>query len=218
MKESKRIWRGEQAKEFATWAVPTVDESAADALRGADAGGAHLLTTHQVDQLRSEVEREAHAGGYAAGLEAGRQEMLARLKRMDDLLHQLIKPFEDLDRQVEQDLLSLAVILAQHLIRRELKVEPKQILGAVRDCMELLPSSAREVSMHLHPEDASIVREYFGDSHAQRPWTLVEDPTLERGSLWVKSDTSVIDGRIATRLNEIVGQALGTGRGAEDDD
>ena len=212
-----RIWRGAKAEQFDAWAIPDVEESAAEALKGVEDGAAHLLTTHQVDQLRDRVEQEAYQGGYQEGLSAGSAELKSRLQRLDSLVQQLARPFEDLDRQVEEDLLKLACILAQHLLRRELRGDPRQIIGSVRDCMDALPSATRNVVVHLNPDDAGVVREHFSET-SEQSWRVMDDPTLEPGSLRVTSDTSGIDGRIETRLNEIVGAALGTGRAGADGD
>ena len=204
-KERSRLWRGPKAAEFDAWVIPDVEESAVEALKGIEDGGAHLLTTHQVDQLRNRVEEEAYQGGYREGLESGRTELSTRLERLDRLMQQLARPFDDLDRQVEGDLVKLACVLAQHLLRRELRDDPKQIVGSVRDCMELLPSAARNVALHLNPADSAVVREYFTETGVEPSWRVTDDPTLEPGSLRVTSDSSGIDGRLETRLNEIVG-------------
>lgn len=211
----KRAWSKEQKEAADRWSVPQVDDTASDALKGAAAGGAHLLTSNQVDHLTDEAKQEGFSKGYAEGLAAGGRELQERLRILDELLAALARPFEELDREVEQSLASVATTLAQHIVRREIKTDPAQILGSVRDCMEVLPGNSRDVVLHLNPKDAALVREHFEGETLKRNWTLSEDSALPRGSLRVTSDTSSIDGRLQTRLGEIVGAALGTGRTTE---
>ena len=45
-----RIIAKDEATSVDRWDVPPIEASAADALRGAGLGGAHLLTTQQLDQ------------------------------------------------------------------------------------------------------------------------------------------------------------------------
>jgi len=213
---SKRVLRGGQVEGFDTWEVPDVDASAAESLKGAETGAAHLLTGAQVDALTNKVEAEAFQGGYAEGLAAGQQELNQRLERLDSLFSTLARPYKDLDEQVQQELVSLAVTLARHILRRELKHDPNHVIGALRDCMEILPSQARDVTVHLNAADAALVKEYLQQSGSERAWAVNEDPTLEPGSLRVTSDSSAIDARLETRLSEIVGAAMGTGRGDTD--
>jgi flagellar assembly protein FliH len=200
-----------------TWLAPEVEDSAADALKGAAESRAHQLTTRQVDQLTDQAHQEAHRSGYQEGLAAGQAELMARCERLDALMRALARPLDDVDEQVEQELVNLASVLARHILRRELRQDPSQVLGSVRDCLEILPSAARDVTLRLNPQDAQLVREYFSQDDIERSWRIEEDPTLEQGSLRVSSDSSSIDGRLETRLGEILGRALGTGRAADQD-
>ena len=213
---SKRVLSGGQVEGFDPWEVPDVDASAAEALKGAQSGAAHLLTDAQVDALTNKVEEEAYRGGYQEGLAAGQEELNQRLQRLDRLLDTLARPYKELDEQVQQELVGLAVTLARHILRRELKQDPNHVIGALRDCIEILPSQARDVTLHLNADDAVLVRDYLQQSGGERTWRVKEEPTLEPGSLRVSSDSSAIDARLETRLSEIVGAAMGTGRSNSD--
>ena len=46
------------------WAIPAVDDTAADALRGAARTGAHMLTAGQLESLERQVKEEARQKGY----------------------------------------------------------------------------------------------------------------------------------------------------------
>jgi flagellar assembly protein FliH len=189
------------------WDFPAVDDSAAQELKGARASGAHLLTARQVDALQAQAHEEAYRRGYEEGLQAGNTEVAARVTRLDRLAGALARPLQDLDHTVERELLELAAALARQILHRELENDPAHITRAVRDCLEVLPSAAREVTLHLHPSDAIVVRDQLS-SDAERPWRIEEDAALEPGSLRVSSDSSQIDGRLQTRLREMIASAL----------
>jgi flagellar biosynthesis/type III secretory pathway protein FliH len=76
-----RIIGKEQAGEIDRWDVPSVDASAADALRGAHKGSAHLLTAGQLDALQQQVHDEAFKRGFDEGLAAGKAELASRVAR-----------------------------------------------------------------------------------------------------------------------------------------
>ena len=46
--------------------------------------------------------------------------------------------------------------LARQIVRRELKTDPTQIIGIIREAIGALPVAARDVRVHLHPEDAAV--------------------------------------------------------------
>jgi flagellar assembly protein FliH len=76
----------------------------------------------------------------------------------------------------------------------------------------LLPASARGVRVHLHPEDAAVVREKLAAPAAERAWSIVEDPVMTRGGCRVTTETAQIDARLETRLNTVITTLLGDER------
>ena len=127
----------------------------------------------------------------------------------------LARPLEDLDESVERELVALAVSVAKMLVRRELRTDPGEIVAVVRDALALLPVGVREVRVHLHPEDAALVRSLASTAEAQPVWRIVEDPVLTRGGCRIESESSQIDARLETRIGAVVSRLLG-GERSED--
>ena len=75
--------------------------------------------------------------------------------------------------------------------------------------MSLLPLSARNIKIHLHPDDAAIVREKLARAAGEQEWTLAEDPLMARGGCRLTTDNSSIDARfeaaVATALSGLLG-------------
>lgn len=204
---NSKIIDKDDAVTVSRWDYPAVDESAAQAIKGAHGSSAHLLTAHQVDALQTQAHEEAYQRGFEEGLAAGNAEVQARVERLDRLLMALGRPLHDLDHSVERELLELAAALARQILHRELKHDPGHIITVVQDCLDVLPGSAREVALHLNPKDVALITKYLsGDS--RRPWRVEEDSTLEQGSLRISSDSSQIDGRVHVRLKEIIAAAI----------
>lgn len=168
-------------------------------------------------------ESSEHAArGYEAGMARAQaemqsrlQELDARVRRLDAVLQHLSQPLKALDAEVEQQLLQLALTVGQQLARRELQADPAQVVAIVRQCLEQLPLGAREIRVHLHPQDAACVRERLASATGERAWNLVDDPTLARGGCVVRSEHSQIDARLQSRLSTLVASALGEQRSAE---
>ena len=162
--------------------------------------------------LQEEAHQEAFAQGLAEGRAAGRAEVRAQVDRLAGMFYDLAKPFEVLDAEVERELLTLAMALARQIVRRELKADPTQIIGIIRESIAALPVAAREVRVHLHPEDAAVVKEHLAPTENERAWTIIEDPVMARGGCQITSATSRIDARLETRLGGILSELLGTER------
>lgn len=187
------------------WTVPSVETAAPNP---------KVPTVGGLVDLQEEAHKEAFAQGLAEGREAGKAEVKAQVERIAGMFYDLAKPFEQLDHEVERELLTLAMALARQIVRRELKTDPTQIIGIIREAIAALPVAAREVRVHLHPEDAAVVRENLAPTESERAWTMVEDPVMARGGCQVTTTTSRVDARLETRLGSILSELLGTERGA----
>lgn len=187
------------------WAAPDV---------GSSPGARAMPTVSGLANLQEEAYNEAFQQGLAEGREAGRGEVRAQVERLSGMFYDLAKPFEALDAEVERELLTLAMALARQIVRRELKSDPTQIIGIIREAIAALPVSARDVRVHLHPEDAAIVRENLSPTENEGAWAIVEDPVMARGGCQVATATSRIDARLETRLAAVLSELLGTERHA----
>jgi flagellar assembly protein FliH len=173
-----------------------------------------MATVGGLADLQAEAHKEAFEQGLAEGREAGRAEVRAQVERLSGMFYDLAKPFEELDTEVERELLTLAMALARQIVRRELKTDPTQIIGIIRDAIAALPVAAREVRVHLHPEDAAVVRAHLAPTENERAWTIIEDPVMARGGCQISSATSRIDARLETRLGGILSELMGNERQA----
>lgn len=163
--------------------------------------------------------KDAETRGYEAGMARARTETSAqlaalgeRVKRLDAVLHLLSRPLEQLDDDIEGELAQLALSIGKQLARRELRIEPAQVIAILRESLALLPAAAREVRVHLHPDDAATVREHLTTPGTERAWTMVEDPTLSRGGCVIHSQSSRIDARLEARIAAVAASALGDER------
>jgi len=204
-----KVIRGDELKGCETWQVPEV--TAPGAVQ-------RPMTARQLEELQEQARREGFRQGLKEGRDAGGGEFAERIQLLQQLIASLDRPFEELDVSVEQQLAQLSMIVARQLIRRELKAEPEQVIGVVREALAALPLAARNVRLSLHPEDATLVREALllqqGDAGIQ----LVEDPVQTRGGCRILSENSQIDATVESRLNAIIASTLGGMRSSDDDE
>ncbi|MDH3440717.1 MAG: flagellar assembly protein FliH [Gammaproteobacteria bacterium] len=195
---------GKSAKtgDIKRWEVPAIDGSA-------DKG---FLTAGRMQDLQKQAWDEAYEAGRQEGLQAGSEESRARVERLDQLLVALARPFDELDETVENQLVELAMTVVKQLFRRELRIDPTHIIGVVRDAIKLLPAASRDVQVHLHPEDAALVRESLSPSEGERAWKIVEDPLINKGGCKITTENSQIDAQAETRLQAVISAIAGDER------
>ena len=179
-------------------------------------GGDHQPPRHGLPMAPSRIQqlhREAYDEGFACGKQegraAGREELSARIERLEQLMSALARPFEALDQEVEEKLVALSLAVARQLVRRELITDPKQIVATVREAVTALPETGRSIQLHLHPEDAELVRELMPMPEGENAWTILEDPTISRGGCQVTTDVSRVDATLEARLNSVIVAVMG---------
>jgi len=202
----------EQLSAYERWELPNVGGESEEKLPAP-------VTAEEIEAIQQQAREEGFAegreAGFAAGVEEARELMEARLAQFDAVLATLTAPLEDLDEQVVDQIASLAMAVARHLVRRELRTDPGQVVAVVREALAALPVGARKVCVTLHPDDAALVREVLAvhedDEDALR-WKIVEDPLLTRGGCKVEAEDSRIDASVEKRLNQIIVTVLGGDR------
>jgi flagellar assembly protein FliH len=185
-----------------------------------------VLPLHRRSADLGAIGREAwergFAEGRAAGLAAAQQQMQhataaaeRRAQQLQSIWDLMARPLAELDQQVLEQLGALAGAIARQIVRRELRTQPDEIIAVIRDTVALLPANARQVRVHLHPDDAALVRERLSPSASDRTWTILEDPVLTRGGCRLTSDSSTIDASVEQRLGAAIATVLGDERGAQ---
>ncbi len=184
------------------WELASFDQAPPPAVLAA---GHEVEAKPAVDELAALRQRAADEGrlaGYAAGQAAAREEAV-RLQRAVEGLEQALT---ELDQQVADELLALAVEIARQVVRREISAHPEVILGVVHEALEQLPH--QHATIYLNPEDSSLVRSHLGDSLAHAGHRILEAPHLKQGDCLVEVGGSQIDAKVATRWRRVV-ESLG---------
>jgi flagellar assembly protein FliH len=205
VKNTSKVITAEEARKMQRWQAPTM---------GASSAGAQPKSALTAAQLEK-IQQQAYEEGLQKGLAAGASEVNQRVARLDKIMSLLQAPMDQLDDEVEQELVTLALTIARQIIRRELATDPSHVMAVVRETVSKLPLASHTVHLHLHPEDAALVREALAVGDDQQQWHIVEDPAVTRGGCRVVTDTSQIDATLEKRLTAIAAQMLGGQREGE---
>lgn len=176
-----------------------------------------LLTVDEIERMQSQAYEEAYiqgreegfAQGYQEGHDTKEQELQQQISEFQALMLTLSEPFKTLDEQVEKELVALAISVATQIIRREIKMDPGQVVAAVRQALKVLPLSSQKISLRLHPEDSEMVRNALSLDEMQIAWNVVEDPLITRGGCHIDTEVSHIDASVENRLAAVIATLFG---------
>ena len=196
-----------------------------------------LMQKQAYDEAFAQGKKEGYSEGHGEGLTDGFNDgfkdglnkgslqgyeenlhiLQAKAADFDLIFESLSEPFKNLDAQVEQELIKMAITIATQVIYREIELDPNLILTVVREVIKILPLSAQKISLRLHPEDAELVRSSFQVDEKLSISTVIEDPLIAKGGCKVDTDISYIDATVEKRLSAVIATLLG-GEQEQDND
>ncbi|CAK0744328.1 flagellar assembly protein FliH [Gammaproteobacteria bacterium] len=162
-----------------------------------------------LEEGRQEGLTQGFEQGHRDGLAQGDTEVQAKLERLGQLITLLDQPLADLDTEVEEQLVALAVAVARQIVRRELHLSPGEIVPVVREALASLPVARRNLRIFLHPDDISLVRTALGTGEPEHGMRLVEDAAITCGGCRVETEASRIDATVEHRINRVIARLLG---------
>ncbi|MCZ6893784.1 MAG: flagellar assembly protein FliH [Gammaproteobacteria bacterium] len=195
--------------EVTTYELPNVEGM----IQGEFEGSASMPTARQLEAMHRHAYAEGFAAGEKDGCAAGEQRAAAdveqRIAVLDGILRDLSAPLAVLDHELVESVANLALLIARHLVRRELKAKPGEVVAVVRETIKHLPVASRGTTLHLNPEDVRLVREALALGNDALDWRLEADPLIARGGCIVETETSRIDASVETRLAAIASKMFG---------
>ncbi|OUS11519.1 hypothetical protein A9Q89_08560 [Gammaproteobacteria bacterium 53_120_T64] len=198
-----KVVRAADGPELSRWQAPNV--------------GQPVRETHTNEELEA-IEQQAKAKGYEVGrwegLEAGHQTVQEGAQRLAELYDEAAHPFRQISENVETELAKLAAAIAKEIVRQELKTQPQLILETVSQACSVLSAAARDIDVHLHPQDVAIVKDGLKDAPPAQHWRIIEDRSLARGECQINSSAEFIDATLQTRIDAIVAGLLSADLGA----
>ncbi len=172
--------------------------------------------------LQDDVRAARDAGyerGRSEGLAAAAAEIAQRISELESrrqllegLVRQMASPLDRCDEETAAEMARLALTVGAQLARRELALDPRQVIAIIRECLSALPSAAREVRIHVHPRDAAVLRAQIEGGGQAAAFTLVEDPMMSRGGCRIEAEASRVDARLESRVAAALAVVLGDER------
>lgn len=205
------------------WRLPDAPKSGE--MVGNPSSSMPQLTVNEIESMQKQAYDEAFAQGKDEGFQQGFEQGLKdgakkgyednvellnqKANEFISLMESLSEPFKTLDEEVENELVKLTIAIATQIIRREIKLDPGQVIAAVREAINVLPLSSQKIMLYLHPEDAGLVRSVLSLDEMSTPWGITEDPLITRGGCKVDTDVSHVNATVENRLAAVVATILG---------
>jgi len=148
---------------------------------------------------RAEGYAQGQAAGYAAGLKLAQEQA----QSLRTLLQALPEALHAADREVADDLLALALDIAQQVVRQALTTEPQHILALVRELLRMEPALNGTPRLLMHVDDAALVQQHLADDLHAAGWRIRTDLSIQRGGCRVHAASGALDATLETRWERV---------------
>ncbi|HEU4775097.1 MAG TPA: FliH/SctL family protein [Lysobacter sp.] len=188
------------------WLAPDLDPVAATPPGTPQAEPNPMLpSVEELQALEQAAREEGYANGHAEGLASGQSEVRRMIAQMEGILDGFTRPLARLDNEVADALGELAVRIAGNLLGRTYQADPTLLADLVREALDAVGTSSREIELRLHPDDLGVLAPHLMGLSGVR---LSEDSSLARGELRLHSESVRIDGTLAARLQACLDAAV----------
>lgn len=177
---------------------------------GASARSAPLPSKEDLQAMQQAACTEGYARGHSEGLAAGQGEIRRMVAQIEGVLDSFTRPLARLDGEITDALAELAVRIAGTLLGRAYAADPTLLANLVREALDAVGNSSREIELRLHPDDLGVLAPHLAGLEGVR---LTSSSTLARGELHLHSESVRIDGTLAARLQSCLEAALGASDG-----
>lgn len=159
-----------------------------------------------------DIARRAYEEGFAVGEKEGREfgeaQFRASLQRLDGSLQELNRAASLVEQASEEELLGLALAMAEYLAAQQLEKSPQAIRPLLESILNVHPfpggdpeRSGQPVLVFLHPRDLQDLGDRFIGYPGLR---LVEDGDLSRGSVRLEAADGVLDATLERRRDRLM--------------
>ncbi|HHY40749.1 MAG TPA: hypothetical protein GX502_05800 [Syntrophaceticus sp.] len=163
-----------------------------------------IKDTHQnINKLKREAEKAGYEAGYQAGQaswEKAREQLRQEIANQKEIL---IQEKNKMLKQLEPEIIQLAVTIARSVIHAELYLAPEQIKSIARAVLDRAQGEGKrilKVSSEDYDEITSLLEE---DATNGNRLEISCDPSLKRGCR-AETPFGEVDGTIEGQLQEVI--------------
>lgn len=175
-----------------------------------------LIDEDELQRLRQQAQQDGaaigrqqgHAEGWQEGYQAGAETAQNEANSLRALSGSMPAALRLAERELADDLTTLAMDIARQVVRQALSAEPQLILAAVRELLQTEPALSGTPRLLLHADDMALVQQYLAEDLQAAGWLLRSDPAITRGGCRVQASSGELDATMETRWQRVAA-ALG---------
>jgi flagellar biosynthesis/type III secretory pathway protein FliH len=165
----------------------------------------------------AEIRDQALKAGYETGQETAVKEVRERIDSISRAFGEGLEGIASLKGSIlaraEDDMVRLAIAIAEKLLCRELREHPDTIAIIVKEAIKTAEDKT-EIIVKVNPDDYTTLKRYMGQlmehinganagKRQNAPIKIIEDPDMTSGGCIVETETSIVDMSVEARMTAV---------------
>ena len=192
----------EKLTAYQRWELHTFEQPTGQAPAHAHARGPASVAEDEAAKIRN-VHQLAYESGRADALREAAAKSSVEAQQLATLLDDVRRQSADLNLQLADGILGVALAVAQQMVRQSLAANAEGISAVVQDALARVLQPAAQATITLNPADAALVQTQLGETLTAGGWRVVEDHTITRGGCKLHTLASELDATVETRWRRI---------------
>ncbi len=157
-----------------------------------------------------EIKKKAYNEGYKLGLEdgfkEGKKELEVLATRLHEITSYIVRKREEIIQKSEREVVELALEIVKKILKEITENEKEIVLRQIKYALSKLAGETKFI-IRVNPRDLEITtshkEEFINLLEKNGDIKIFEDPFVEPGGCVIETDTTTIDLKIFSQLQEI---------------
>lgn len=163
-----------------------------------------------VSRAQEEAE-QIKQSAYQEGFNAGLQQAQADLENFRNTLGAFVGAEDRVFQEIAPNILSIAVDIAQKIIKTEVKADPQIVLNTVLDVLKTLSKNEPKITIRVNPVQVQYIKDTLPEEirlmGMETKLSVLSDEGIMEGGCIVQTNNGMVDASIEAQL-DIVQNAL----------
>lgn len=160
----------------------------------------------EAEKIKEAAKKDGFDIGKDQGFEVGKDEIVSMTDRLKAIIRTTLEEREKILVHSERQIISLVLSMVKKVVKKLTLDEENVVINNAREALGII-RGAMKVYIHVNPDDYAYTVKHKDELikmiEGMPEVKFFEDPTVDRGGVFIETDIGEIDAKIASQLEEI---------------
>jgi flagellar assembly protein FliH len=160
----------------------------------------------EAEKIKEAAKKDGFDIGKDEGFEVGKAEIVSMTDRLKSIIKTTLEEREKILIHSERQIISLILSMVKKIVKKLTLEEETVVINNTKEALSII-RGAMKVYIHVNPEDYMFTVKHKDELikliEGMPEVKFFEDPTVDKGGVFIETDVGEIDAKIASQLEEI---------------